>query len=155
AAAVGNPFAKSALDTALWDLWAKEQGVPATKLFGDRAPVGSISTRVSLGAYPLEKTLALAREFWALGIRTLKFKTGVAGVDDALRLRAVRDELGDEPVFTVDYNGAFQDVTVAVKHIESLLPMNIALVEQPTHRDRIHALAEVRKRVRVPILADE
>src|ERR1043166_941421 len=53
--AVGNPFAKSAVDTALWDFWAKQQGVPASKLFGDRAPVPAIPTRVSLGAYPLEK----------------------------------------------------------------------------------------------------
>ncbi len=154
-AVVGNPFTKSAIDTALWDLWGKQQGVPSAKLFGDRAPLRSIPTRVSLGAYPLEKTLALAREFWAAGVRTLKFKTGLPDVDDPSRLRAVRDELGDEPVFTVDYNGAFQDVTAAVKHIESLLPMNIALVEQPTHRDRIHLMAEVRKRVNVPILADE
>ena len=154
-AAVNNSFTKSAIDTALWDLWAKQQGVPAWKLFADREPVRAIPVRGSIGAYPLDRTLDLARGFWDEGVRTLKFKVGLPGGEDAIRLRAVRDQLGDEPVFTVDYNGTFDDVAGAVKHIESLLPFNIALFEQPTHRDRIHLMAEVRKRVNVPILADE
>lgn len=74
---------------------------------------------------------------------------------DVARLRAVREALGDEPVFTIDYNGAFQDADAAAKHIESLLPYRLALVEQPTHRDRIHLMADVKKRVAIPILADE
>lgn len=151
----GNSFTKSAVDCALWDLWAKRQGVPVWKLFADRDPVRAIPSRISIGAYPTEKTVALAREFWAAGIRTLKFKTGVAGIDDVARLRAVREVLGDTPAFTVDYNGAFNDVDAAVKHIESLTSFKLALVEQPTHRDRIHQMAEVKKRVDVPILADE
>lgn len=151
----GNPFTKSAIDCALWDLWAKQQNVPAWKLFADREPLRTIPSRISIGAYPTGQSVALAREFWATGIRTLKFKTGVAGIDDVARLRAVREALGDEPVFTIDYNGAFQDTDAAVKHIESLLPFHLALVEQPTHRDRIYLMAEVKKRVNVPILADE
>lgn len=151
----GNPFAKSAVDCALWDLWAKQQGVPAWKLFADREPVRTIPSRASIGAYPVERTVALAREFWDAGIRALKFKTGVAGMDDVARLRAVREALGDEPVFTIDSNGAFHDATAAVKHIESLLPFRLALVEQPTHRDRIALMAEVKRRVDVPMLADE
>ncbi|MBI4024242.1 MAG: chloromuconate cycloisomerase [Verrucomicrobia bacterium] len=151
----GNPFTKSAIDTALWDLWAKRRGVPAWKLFGDREPVRSIPTRASIGAYPLEKTVMIAREFWTAGVRILKFKVGVSGLDDAGRLRSVREELGDEPVFTVDYNGAFRNAADAVRSIESLLPLKIALAEQPTHRERIGLMAEVRKQVEIPILADE
>src|SRR5687768_12334923 len=29
----GNPFAKAAIDVALWDLWARQQDVPAVRLF--------------------------------------------------------------------------------------------------------------------------
>src|SRR5262249_55845959 len=43
----------------------------------------------------------------------------------------------------------------AVRPIESLVPFNLALAEQPTPRDRIDLLAEVHRRVPVPILADE
>src|SRR6185312_7148185 len=35
------------------------------------------------------------------------------------------------------------------------LPFDLALAEQPTPRDRISLLADVRRRVPVPILADE
>lgn len=150
-----NGFAKAAVDIALWDLWARGQGVPVSTLVGDRAPVAWVPTRVSIGAYPTEETVDLAVEFWEAGVRTLKFKTGKPGIDDMARLRAVRDRLGNEPVFTIDANGAHATADEAVRAIESLLPFNLALAEQPTPRDRISMLAAVRKRVPVPILADE
>jgi muconate cycloisomerase len=155
AAAFNNPFAKSAVDTAVWDLWARSQGVRVVDLFKDREPVASIPTRSSVGAYPVEKTLEIAEAFWREGIRTLKFKVGLPGIDDAARLRAVRERLGDAPVFTVDGNGAYPSVASAVTAIEAMLPYNVTLVEQPTPRDRIGMLAEVRRRVNVPIVADE
>jgi L-alanine-DL-glutamate epimerase-like enolase superfamily enzyme len=151
----GNPFAKAAIDTALWDLWAREQGVPASKLFGDRPPVANIPTRASVGCYDVKDTLRIAVEFWNEGIRTLKFKIGVPGFDDAARLRAVREKLGDSPVFTVDANGAYRTAKEAVAAIEKLLPYRPVLVEQPTHRDRIAQLAEARRCINVPIMADE
>ena len=151
----GNPFAKSAVDTALWDLWAKIREVSVSELIADREPVESIPTRSSVGCYPVEDTLRIATDFWEAGIRTLKFKIGVKGYDDVARLAAVRDKFGDEPVFTVDANGAYSNVKEAVAAVEELLPFNLALVEQPTPRDSIRMLAEVRERVDVPILADE
>jgi L-alanine-DL-glutamate epimerase-like enolase superfamily enzyme len=151
----GNPFAKAAVDTAVWDLWAKSQGVPVSRLVADREPVEWIPTRASIGAYPPAETVRLAVEFRDRGVRTLKFKTGVPGIDDVARLLAVRDRLGPEPVFTIDANGGYATADEAVRAIESLLPSSLALVEQPTPRDRIGMMAAVRKRVPVPILADE
>ncbi|MBX6315968.1 MAG: chloromuconate cycloisomerase [Isosphaeraceae bacterium] len=151
----GNAFAKAAVDIALWDLWARSQGVSVSRLIADRAPVDWIPTRASIGAYPPEETVRLAVEFWEAGVRTLKFKTGKPGIDDAARLRAVRERLGPEPIFTIDANGAHATADEAVRAIEALLPYDLALVEQPTPRDRIGLLAEVRRRVPVPILADE
>lgn len=153
--AVHNSFAKSAIDTALWDLWAKQQGVSVYQCFANRQPLQRIPVRGSIGAYPLDRTIELAKGFWQEGVRTLKFKVGLPGGEDIRRLLAVRDALGDEPVFTVDYNGAFQSADDAVAHIDSLRPARVAIYEQPTHRDRIALMAEVRKRAGVPILADE
>jgi L-alanine-DL-glutamate epimerase-like enolase superfamily enzyme len=151
----GNPFIKAAVDIALWDLWGRSRGVSVASLIADREPVAWIPTRVSIGAYPPEVTVRLAVEFWERGIRTLKFKTGVPGIDDVARLRAVRNRLGSEPIFTIDANGAYATADEAVAAIEALLPFDLALAEQPTPRDRIGLLAEVRRRVPVPILADE
>jgi len=150
-----NSFIKSAVDIALWDLWARSKGVSVASLVADRTPVQQIPTRVSIGCYPPEETVNLAVEFWNAGVRTLKFKTGKPGVDDVARLRAVRERLGPEPVFTIDYNGAHSTLDGAVRSIDSLVPFQLSLVEQPTPRDRIGLLAEVRKRIPVPILADE
>jgi len=155
AATVGNSFARSAIDTALWDIWAKQRGERVADIIGDR-PTASVPTRASVGCYDVPTTLRIAKEFWAEGVRTLKFKIGVPGFNDADRLVAVRDALGDEPVFTVDANGAYATPEEAVRAIEAMLPYNLALVEQPTHRDRMSHLAAVRKRITpVPILADE
>jgi len=79
----------------------------------------------------------------------------VPGIDDVARLRAVRESLGPEPVFTIDANGAHATADEAVRAIEALAPFDLALAEQPTPRDRIGLLAQVRRRVSVPILADE
>lgn len=154
-AAVGNPFAKGAVDTAIWDAWTRTEGVPATARFADRVPVASIRTRASIGAYGIEKTVELARTFWSEGIQVLKFKVGARGLDDAARLRAVREQLGGEPVFTVDANGAYATLDRAVAEVEKLLPFGIAVVEQPTPRGRFRLMADVRRHLPVPILADE
>jgi L-alanine-DL-glutamate epimerase-like enolase superfamily enzyme len=151
----GLPFLKAGLDVAVWDLWAKIQDSSVSKLIADREPLSSVPTRVSIGGYSPAETLRLAVQFWDAGIRTLKFKTGVPPFDDVERLRVVRERLGSEPVITVDANGAYQAEDEAVAAIESLLPFDLALVEQPTPRDRIGMLARVRRRVPVPILADE
>lgn len=151
----GNPFAKAAIDIALWDLLGRSRGASVAGLIADREPVEWIPTRVSIGCYPPEETVRLAVEFWERGVRTLKFKTGVPGIDDPARLRAVRERLGPEPVFTIDANGAHATADEAVAAIEALLPFDLALAEQPTPRDRIGLLADVRRRVPVPILADE
>lgn len=153
---VYNSFARSAVDTAVWDLWGKRHGRRVVDMIADRTPPTSIPTRASVGCYDVPQTLKIARAFWDAGIRTLKFKIGMPGIDDVARLRAVRAELGPAPVFTVDANGAYATADAAVRAIEELLPFNLALVEQPTDRDRIAALANVRKRVApMPILADE
>ena len=155
AQACANPFAKSAVDTAIWDLWARAQNVRSTKLFADRDVVESIPTRASVGAYNVAETVRLAEEFWNAGIRTLKFKIGIKGIDDGARLRAVRDRLGDAPIFTVDGNGAYATMDEALQELEKMLPYRLALIEQPVPRERIALMAAIRRQIRVPMLADE
>jgi muconate cycloisomerase len=156
AAAYGAPFARGAVDTAAWDLWAKGSDQRVADLIADRPPLASIRTRASVGAYGVERTIAIATALWREGVEVLKFKTSADLPQDIARLRAVREALGEAPVFTVDYNGAFgHDVDAAARSIEALSVFNLALAEQPTHRDRISLLATVKKRISVPLLADE
>lgn len=152
---IGNSFLKGAVDTAVWDLWARQQARTVSSLIADRDPVAFIPIRASIAAHGVADTVALAREFWDLGIKTLKFKTGLDVGDDCRRLEAVRNALGEEPRLTVDYNNGLSTLSEAVSAIESLLPYRLVLVEQPTPRDRLSLMAQVRRQVDVPILADE
>lgn len=149
------PATKGGVDTAIWDLWAKGQGVAAWELFADREPATELPSRFSVGCYDVKKSVAIATEIWELGIRTVKFKVGVPEFDDVARLKAVRDALGDEPVFTIDANGGYGSADEAVAAIEALLPFDLDLVEQPTPRHRYQMLSEVRRRTGVTIMADE
>jgi O-succinylbenzoate synthase len=86
----------------------------------------------------------------AAGWTDVKVKVGdAAGVD---RVAAVRDAIGPHANLRVDANGAW-DVETAVAAIARLAPYDIELVEQPVAS--LDDLAMVRRRVQVPVAADE
>jgi L-alanine-DL-glutamate epimerase-like enolase superfamily enzyme len=152
---VGVPFAKAAVDCAVWDLAGKRAGTRVAELVADRPVPASLPSRASIGAYSPEQTLRVAKHFYDRGIRCMKFKIGVKKFDDVARLRAVREAFGDKVTFTVDANGAYGSVKESLEAIEALVKFDVALFEQPTHRDRLDLLAQVKKRSPVPVMADE
>jgi o-succinylbenzoate synthase len=91
------------------------------------------------------------------GCRTAKVKVGETGQDlatDVERVAAVRDALGPDGRLRVDVNGAW-DVETAVLAIGRLdtAAGGLEYVEQPCRT--LDELREVRRRVRVPLAADE
>jgi len=91
------------------------------------------------------------------GCRTAKVKVGEPGqdlADDLARVEAVRDALGPSGRMRVDVNGLW-DVDTAVAHIAALdrASGGLEYVEQPVAT--VEDLALVRRRVDVPIAADE
>ena len=83
----------------------------------------------------------------------VKIKVGRADADDDVRLlEAVRAAAGDRVALRVDANGAW-DVATALATIARLEPFDLELVEQPVAS--MDDLAEVRRRVRIPVAADE
>ncbi len=91
------------------------------------------------------------------GCRTAKVKVAEAGqspADDEERLAAVRDALGPDGAIRVDANGGW-DVESAVTAIARLdrAAGGLEYVEQPCAS--VEELAAVRRRVDVPIAADE
>jgi O-succinylbenzoate synthase len=86
----------------------------------------------------------------AAGWADVKVKVGDDG--DVDRVAAVRDAIGPHARLRVDANGAW-DVEKAVSMINRLAPFDIELVEQPVAS--LEDLAAVRRRVRVPVAADE
>jgi O-succinylbenzoate synthase len=86
----------------------------------------------------------------AAGWSDVKVKVGDAG--DLDRVAAVRDAIGPHARLRVDANGAW-DVDAAVGAIARLARFDLELVEQPVAT--IEDLAVVRRRVDVPVAADE
>ncbi|WP_344044469.1 o-succinylbenzoate synthase [Nocardioides panacihumi] len=90
------------------------------------------------------------------GCRTAKVKVGEPGQtlsDDLARVEAVRDALGRDGRIRVDVNGLW-DVDTAVASIGALdRAVGLEYVEQPVAD--VEDLARVRRRVDVPIAADE
>lgn len=89
------------------------------------------------------------------GCRTAKVKVAEPGqtfADDVERLEAVRDALGGSGRVRIDVNGRWS-VDEAVVNIQQLGWLDLEYVEQPC--GTVEELAAVRRRVDVPIAADE
>jgi o-succinylbenzoate synthase len=87
------------------------------------------------------------------GFACVKVKVGRADPERDLALvAAVRDAVGPRVALRVDANGAWDEET-AVSMIGRLSHFDLELVEQPVRT--ISAMARVRRRVRVPLAADE
>lgn len=87
------------------------------------------------------------------GFPAVKVKVGRADrEDDVARVGAVRDAVGRGVALRVDANGAW-DVETAVEMLTALARYDLELAEQPVAR--LEDLAALRRRVTVPIAADE
>jgi O-succinylbenzoate synthase len=84
------------------------------------------------------------------GCTTVKVK--VAEGDDVERVAAVRDALGPGGKIRVDANGGWT-VGAAVTAIKQLMTFDLEYVEQPVAT--LEEMAELRKKVDVPLAADE
>jgi o-succinylbenzoate synthase len=126
-------------------LEAAHTGWPAP--LRDRIPVN-----VTVPAVDPERAHAIVR---ASGCRTAKVKVaerGQSDADDLARVEAVRDALGARGKVRIDVNGAW-DVHHAGRMIRTLDRFDLEYVEQPCAR--LEELAELRRKVDVPIAADE
>jgi muconate cycloisomerase len=150
----GNAFAKAAVEFALLDLFGKHYQEPIYALLGgrfrDRVPLSW-----SLASGTLSKDLAEAREMMAKGITIFKAKAGADRLEaDIERIRAIRNELGDGISLRVDVNQGW-DGHRATRAIFEMEDLRLDFCEQPLPKWDIEGLAELRKRNRTPIMADE
>ena len=150
----GNPFARAAVEMALWDLNGRALGVPVHRLLGgrvrDRVPLSWSLAVADPGAEIEEARAKVAR-----GHRIFKIKTAARPVaDDVGRVRRLREALGPDVSLRVDANQGW-DRPTALTAIRALAPFDIDFVEQPVPRWDLDGMAEIGRRVDVPIMADE
>src|SRR5712692_802793 len=153
-AAFGNPFTKAAVEMALLDLWGQLAQRPVYDLLGGACRPLALPIRFSLAAGTPEATAALAARRVREGFRTIKVKVGTDPTADVARVRAVREAIGAEVGLTVDANGGWS-AEDAIRAVREMAPLDLRLVEQPTARDDLEAMARVRRAIEVPVMADE
>jgi muconate cycloisomerase len=153
AAIKGNPYAKAALDIAIYDLAGHKFGVSVASLLGgrfrDRIPVCH-----SLGIMDDDLALDEAEQVVSEGIETIKVKTGVDPERDVRIVRKLRERLGDGIALRVDANEGYRLISEAVAITMRMVDeAGIFLCEQPLAGAK--PCAEVARRVPIPVMLDE
>jgi muconate cycloisomerase len=174
-AVAANYFTKAAVEMALWDLLGKSRGEPVWKLLAgsgkeesspsmdvdsrgtyESAAARVISTKWSVSGVEPPKAAEIARWARSQGFRKMKVKVGIEPDGDVARVRAVRDAVGPDVALGVDANGGWRNAPLAIDTINRLCDAgNIYFAEQPVPAGDHEEMAEVRRKVSVPIVADE
>ncbi|MDQ6631969.1 MAG: mandelate racemase/muconate lactonizing protein [Verrucomicrobiota bacterium] len=152
-AVAGNCFTKAGIEMALWDIAGKAVGKPVYELLGG-AVREFVPTKWSVSGVEPEKAAAIAKWAGEEGFKTMKVKVGIEPNADVARVQAVRAAIGDKIKLGVDANGGWAKET-AVKTIERLYSSKIYFVEQPLAPEEILSMPDLRRQIRIPIVADE
>jgi muconate cycloisomerase len=161
-AAFGNSFAKAAVEMALLDLQGQALGVPLYRLLGGKAhaepgadaPGRSLRLKFVIGAVEPAVAAERARRVVKRGWHAVKVKVGRDPQADVERLRAVREAIGPDVWLSVDANGGYT-VEQALWVASRFEALGVTLFEQPTRRGDHRAMAAVRRRIGLPVMADE
>lgn len=144
-----NKMAKSAVNSALWDLYAKEKGQSlATVLGGNKSRV---ETGVSIGIQESPAALVKAvRSYLQEGYQRIKMK--IRPGKDIEYLRAVRDHFPDATL-TADANSAYRLKDVEL--FKQLDDLDLQMIEQPLEPGDLIDHAELQAQLKTPLCLDE
>lgn len=144
----GEYAMKSAIDLALMDWTGKRLGIPVYRYFG-LDPAAAPVTTFSIGIDTPEITRRKVREAEAYPV--LKIKVGLA--TDEATIDAVRS-VTKKPL-RVDANEGWKTKEEAAAKINWLEKQGAELIEQPLPAARLDDINWIRKRVHIPVIADE
>ncbi|MGH2531746.1 MAG: mandelate racemase/muconate lactonizing enzyme family protein [Thermomicrobiales bacterium] len=149
------PMTVSGVDIALWDLRGQVWGASIHQLLG-----GPYRTAVDVYASPIpflptpDASADWARRFLDDGFMAVKLKIGRGVGGDLEHVAAVRAAIGRGVPLLVDANGAY-GVADSVLLARGLVREDVYWLEEPVAQEYPEALAEVRRRVDLPIASGE
>jgi o-succinylbenzoate synthase len=144
-----GPFAKAGLEGALWDALSNTAGVPLYDLLGGRSK--PVPSGVAIGIYETtDELLERVERYVASGYRRVKIKIQPGW--DVEPVHAVRERFPGVPL-TVDANAAYGPADLEI--FRALDAYELTMIEQPFARDAHDEAAELQRRIRTPLCADE
>lgn len=145
----GNWMAKSSLETAIWDLYAKRKGQSLKAFFTEtreNLPVG-----ISLGIQPdLDLLIQQIGDYVAAGYQRVKLK--IRPGYDLEPLTAIRAVFPELPLM-VDANSAYS--VSDIPHLKQLDAFDLAMIEQPFAADDFLEHHLLQKQIKTRICLDE
>ena len=151
----GPPLmALSVLDTALWDLGARQLGLPLYELLGGERTSFPLYGSGGWLTYSLDELVGEARWFADAGYRGYKLKLGGEWKRDLERVVCVLDAVGTQMQVMVDINQSW-DPADAITRIRQLHDLGVSWIEEPVDSLDHLGLAHVRAHVGARLVAGE
>lgn len=149
--------ARGAIETALLDLQAKQQGIALCERLspGSGSGVGRIPCNVLIAGEAPEAVACMASEAKARGFESFKLKVGACDLArDLARVAALRESVGARSSIRLDANQGYRERD-ALLALEAFAAYGIEYLEQPVEAADIDAMASLRRKSKVPLAADE
>ncbi|MFV9511235.1 o-succinylbenzoate synthase [Tepidibacillus sp. LV47] len=145
----GNYMAKSALEGAVWDLYAKEQGISLAKALGGEKE--KIEVGISIGIQKsIDDLLKIIDQYVTEGYKRIKVKIKPGW--DVQVIQQIREKFPSIQLMA-DANSAY--TLDDVDHLAKLDDFNLMMIEQPLAHDDIIDHAALQARLKTPICLDE
>ena len=151
--------ARCAVELALLDAYGRQFGENLTGVTKLIAPaIFEPQSRVQYSGVILSargwkaRVAAVGQRIY--GFNAIKIKVGMAGANDARRLKTIRRCTGPGVDLRVDANEAWPPGEVAAR-LAALAPARVSSVEQPVRHEEVAELATIRKTIAVPVVLDE
>jgi D-arabinonate dehydratase len=148
----------SAIDVALWDLRGKAAKMSIMQLLGIHSQ--RLRCYVTGGYYrpgdSIDRLIGEMGKYIEQGFSAVKLKVGALPArEDAARLKAIRQALGDDVEILLDANGGWPDSNTAIAALRRLEEARPYWIEEPVRADNISAMARIAEAIDWPVATGE
>ncbi|MGB2563092.1 o-succinylbenzoate synthase [Leuconostoc mesenteroides] len=144
-----NRMAKSAINSALWDLFSKQNNMPLYKALGGNK--NNVETGVSIGIQESpNKLVSVVKSKIDEGYRRIKVK--IKPGKDFSYLKAVREKYPDITL-TADANSSYSLDSIQI--FQEMDSLNLDMIEQPLEPGDLVNHSELQSKIKTPICLDE
>ncbi len=142
---------KGALDTAIWEAWARSEGEELHQVL--KPAKHRVRVAYILGLGKEEEVLEDARMAYGAGVRVFKVKVGRDLKGDTALLTRLKEAFPDVDLYA-DANEALAPGE-AERYLAAWKELGLLYVEEPLPREEVEARRRLRERKILPLIADD